>query len=327
MPENNSQAEHVVGVDVGGTKILGGVFDSGLRCVAKAKTSTKPQRGIQAVVERIACCVRDAVDEADLGLQHVRAVGVGAPGGVDVETGQVIFAPNLDWQNVPLKRELEAHLGLPVLIDNDCNLAMLGVYTAELKSKARHVVGIFIGTGIGSGLIFDGELYTGAHHIAGEIGHMVLVPDGPKCGCGKKGCFEAVASRNAMFQKIQSAVKDGQKTILTEMLGDELRDLRSGDLRKAIRRGDKFVADVVKEAAEYTGLAVANVINLLNPEVVVLGGGVIEALEEDMLGIITKIIQDYVMPGSFGETVIMASKLGDDAGITGAAVLARKQSK
>jgi glucokinase len=155
----------------------------------------------------------------------------------------------------------------------------------------------------------------------------VLVPDGPRCACGRKGCFEALASRKAMLQKIQSAVKDGQKTILTEMLGEELRDLRSGHLRKAIRRGDQFVARVVEEAAKYTGVAVANVINLLNPKIVLLGGGVIEALEEEMMGIITNVARDHVVPGSFEETVIMASKLGDDAGITGAAVLARKQSK
>jgi glucokinase len=156
---------------------------------------------------------------------------------------------------------------------------------------------------------------------------MVLEVGGPKCGCGNKGCFEALASRTAMFKRIQAAVKEGQKTVLTEMLGPSLDDMRSGDLRKAIRRGDKFVEKVVEDAAEYTGIAVANVINLLNPEVVVVGGGVMDALEDEMLAIIVETAHDYAMEGTARDIEIIASKLGDDAGITGGAVLARRQSK
>jgi glucokinase len=156
---------------------------------------------------------------------------------------------------------------------------------------------------------------------------MVVDVDGPKCGCGNKGCFEALASRTAIFQQIKTAVKNGQKTILTDMLGDDLEDLRSGDLRKAIRRGDKFVDHVVEEAAEYTGIAVANLINILNPEVVVLGGGVIEALADEMLGIVTEVARDHILAGTCKDVEIIASKLGDNAGITGGAVLAKQETK
>jgi glucokinase len=196
-----------------------------------------------------------------------------------------------------------------------------------LKSKPKDVVGIFIGTGIGGGLVINGELYRGFNHTAGEIGHMVVDVDGPKCGCGNKGCFEALASRTAIFQQIKTAVKNGQKTILTDMLGDDLEDLRSGDLRKAIRRGDKFVDHIVEEAAEYTGIAVANLINILNPEAVVLGGGVIEALADEMLSIITEVARDHILAGTSKDVEIIASKLGDNAGITGGAVLARQETK
>ena len=245
MPEDASKAEYIVGVDIGGTKILSGVFNGTSKCLAKVKLSTKSQRGVATVIQRIARSVREAVDEADLNLKNLRGVGVGAPGGVDGETGRVIFAPNLGWEGVPLKRELEAQLDVPVFVANDCQVSMLGIYATELKSKPRHVLGVFIGTGIGGGLILDGELYTGAHNTAAEVGHMLLSLDGPKCSCGNKGCFEAMASRKAMFQNIQAAIKEGQKTVLTEMLGDDLRDLRSGDLRKAIRRGDKLVSRIV----------------------------------------------------------------------------------
>jgi glucokinase len=170
----------------------------------------------------------------------------------------------------------------------------------------------------------EGQLYSGFNRTAGEIGHMVLEVGGPKCGCGNKGCFEALASRTAIFRKIKEAVKDGQKTILTEMLGPDLEDLRSGDLRKAIKRGDKFVERIIEEAAEYTGIAVANLINVFNPEVIVIGGGLMEQLEDEMLAIIIETALDYAMPGTAKGIDIIATRLGDDAGITGGAVLARK---
>jgi glucokinase len=231
------------------------------------------------------------------------------------------------WKDVALKKELEKALEVPVWVENDCNISALGVYFGELKAKPRSMMGVFVGTGIGGGLIFNGELFSGHGHTAGEVGHMVLEVNGPKCGCGNKGCFEALASRTAIFQRIKAGVKDGEKTMLTEMLGDDLSDLRSGDLRKAMRRGDKFVDRIVEEASEYIGIATANLINLLNPEVVVLGGGVIEALADEMMGVIVETAKDYAMPGSMKGVEIVASKLGDNAGITGGAVLAKKQSK
>ena len=328
MAETSSKTQYYVGVDLGGTKILSGVFRNSLECVGTAKLSTKSQRGVPAVIERVARCVREALDEADLPLKQVAGVGVGAPGAVNFAEGRVIFAPNMEgWKDVPLKKRLEKQLGLPVFIENDCNIAALGVHVAELKAKPRSLIGIFVGTGIGGGLIINGNLYAGFNHTAGEIGHMVLDVNGPKCGCGNKGCFEALASRTAIFQQIKAGVKDGAKTLLTDMLGDHLDDLRSGDLRKAIRRGDKFVAQIVEDAAEYIGIGVANLVNLFSPEVVVLGGGVMEALADEMMSIIVKTARDYAMPGTMKGVEIIASKLGDAAGITGAAVLARRETR
>ncbi len=328
MAEASSKAEHVVGVDLGGTKILSGVFKQSLECIGTSKLSTKSQRGVDAVVERVARCVQDAVDEADLSLKQVAGIGVGAPGAVNFAEGRVIFAPNMEgWKDVSLKKDLEKLRGVPVFVENDCNIAALGVHAAELKAKPRSLVGIFVGTGIGGGLIINGDLYPGFNHTAGEIGHMVLDVNGPKCGCGNKGCFEALASRTAIFQQIKAGIKDGEKTILTEMLGDDLSDLRSGDLRKAIRRGDKFVDRVIEEASEYIGIATANLINILNPEVVVLGGGVIEALGDEMMSVIVETAKDYAMAGTMKGVDIVASRLADDAGITGGAVLARRQAK
>ena len=324
-----AKQDFLVGVDLGGTKILAGVFSSQLKLLATAKLTTKSDRGFEAIIERIARCVKDAVDEADLELKQVRAIGIGAPGAVNPESGEVIFAPNLRWKDAPLKQKLEKALGVPVFVENDCNVCTLGVHEVELDGKPRNLIGLFLGTGIGGGLILDGRLYGGFNRTAGELGHMVLEVGGPKCGCGNRGCFEALASRTAIFRRLNEAVKGGTKTVLTEFLkpGEEISDLKSGDLRKAIRKGDKLVEKIVEETAEYTGIAVANLINVLNPEYIVLGGGVLDALEDEMMAIIVETARDYAMPGTDKGIQIMASKLGDQAGITGAAVLARRGLK
>lgn len=327
MPEPSKSADLYLGVDLGGTKILAGVFTPQLKLLQTAKLSTKAERGFDAVLERIDRCVRDAVDEADMNLKQVRGIGIGAPGAVNPENGEVIFAPNLDWRDAPLKRELEKRLGLPVFVENDCNACTLGVHEVELKGKPRNMLGLFLGTGIGGGLILEGELYRGFNGTAGEIGHMVLQVGGPKCGCGNNGCLEALASRTAIFRDIQQRVKDGQKTILSEWLDGDLSELRSGDLRKAIRKGDKLVEKVIEDAAEFTGIAVANLINVFNPGVIVLGGGVIDALEDEMMAIIVETAMDSAMPGTTKGIEILASELGDNAGITGGAVLARRRLK
>jgi glucokinase len=328
MPEASPKQEYLLGVDLGGTKILAGVFTPQLKSLGKVKTSTKADRGPEAVIERIARCIEDAIDECDLVPEQIRGIGIGAPGAVDAESGKVIFAPNLPgWTDIPLKKELEKELKLQVFLENDGNICTLGVHQVELEGKPKHMLGIFIGTGIGAGMILEGKPYAGFNRTAGEVGHMVLEVGGPKCGCGNRGCFEAVAGRQAIFKKIQALVKEGQKTVLTESVGADLAELRSGDLRKALRRGDKLVERVIEEAAEYIGIGIANLVNLLSPEVVVLGGGVIDALEDEMMAIIVETAHDYALPGTDKGLEIIASKLGDDAGIVGGAVLARRETK
>jgi glucokinase len=323
----NGKATHLVGVDLGGTKILTGVFTPALENVGQMKISTKAERGPDRVVERVARAVREAVDECDLTMTQVRAIGIGAPGAVNAADGLVLFAPNLAWKNVPLRKMLEKELGVPVFVENDCKINALGVYHAELHGKPRSMIGVFLGTGIGAGIFIDGQPYLGFNGTAGEIGHMVIDMKGPECGCGNHGCFEALASRRAIFRTIQLAVKNGQSTVLTDMLGPDLTDLRSGDLRKAIRRGDRFVEKVVDQAAEYTGIAVGNLINLFSPEIIVLGGGIIEQLAHEMLPIIEKVARAHALPGTADGIQIMATTLGDYAGITGGAVLAARSLK
>lgn len=327
MSEHENTKKYLIGVDFGGTKILSGVFTPSLELVGTEKISTKADRPVDAVIDRIARCVRDSMDECDLKMDQAVAVGIGAPGAVDPESGVVINGPNLGWEKVPLKKELEKRLSVPVFLANDCNACTLGVQEIELGAKPQHLVGIFLGTGIGAGLIFDGKLYSGFNRTAGEIGHMVLRADGELDKENPAVTFEQLASRTAIFNRIKCAVKEGKKTILTESLGEELKNLKSGDLRKALKKGDKLVLKVVEDAARYTGMAVGSIINLLNPEVIVLGGGLIEALENTMFDLIEKEAKKYAMPGVAKGIKIFASHLGDKAGIYGAAVIARNGLK
>lgn len=327
MDHNKASARnnegYYVGVDFGGTKILSGVFTNSLECIGTAKKKTKAYKGVDIVIERIGKCIIEALDECRLTIDDIKAIGIGAPGSINSNEGEVIFAPNLEWKNVPLKRALEKVFNVPVFVDNDCNVSTFGVYDAELGGEPESMIGIFIGTGIGGGIIIDRKLYSGFSKTAGEIGHMIIDVNGPKCGCGNNGCFEALASRKAIFNRIHTAINQGQKTILLELLDGKLEDMRSGDLRRAIKRGDEFIKGIVEESARYTGIAVANLINILNPQVVALGGGVIEALEDQMMPVILEVAGKYAFPGSMVNTKIVSSKLGDGAGIIGAAALAK----
>lgn len=318
--------EFHVGIDLGGTKILAAAFSRDLKRLGASKRRTKSERGAPAVMDRIVRCVTDAVEDSDLDLKRCRGVGIGVPGAVDFDAGKIIFAPNLEWTNLPLKKELEKRLGVPVFVENDCNVCTLGVFEKELGGKPASVVGMFIGTGIGGGLVLNGKPYVGASHTAGEIGHMVLQVDGPKCGCGRRGCLEALGSRSAMAKRFQSAVDNGEKTDLLDLVGGDFSNLKSNHLRKAVLRGDKLVKKTLAEASRYLGIGAANLINLFNPECVVLGGGVIDAVADEMFEPIVASAMEHVFPGAERGLKFVVSKLGDDAGITGAAVLARQST-
>ncbi|MBT7910507.1 MAG: ROK family protein [Verrucomicrobia bacterium] len=314
--------EHYIGVDLGGTKILAGVFDTDYQCLATEKTKTKPEGGYDAVCGRIVKTIRAAAELAGIDPVKASGVGIGAPGSINSDESHVLFAPNLDWRDVALKTDLEAQLGCPVWLGNDCNVAATGIHRLELEAKPNDMVSIFLGTGIGAGIITNGVFLTGATRAAGEVGHMVLDPDGPLCGCGTSGCFEALASRTAIFNRVKSAVNDGgELTQLMEADDPSVTRIRSGKLRRAVEAGDKLATGVLDETCFYTGLAIANLCNLLNPEVVALGGGLIEQLHTVMLPKIRDAALGRIMPGA-RQVRIMATTLGDAAGITGAAILA-----
>lgn len=314
----------ILGVDLGGTKILVGVFDERLKLLGRVKAGVKTETGVEAVTARMFEAAREAADKAGVDWKRLAAVGLGAPSPIEPGSGKVIFAPNLGWRDVPLQDMLKERFKVPVFVGNDCNLATLGIHQAEFYGKPKHMIGIFLGTGIGGGLILEGRLFTGFNGTAGEFGQMTLDYGGVLGPDNIPGSLEATASRAALSTQIRAAVESGQKTALTEISRPDLREIKSGQLRKAIERGDTFVESLVCRAAERVGVAIGSLINIINPEVVVLGGGMIEQLESRMLPIIRAKALEYSDAGVNRGVRIVTSRLADDAGIVGAAAFAKK---
>lgn len=318
---------NVIGVDMGGTKILSAVIDAKGNILGTAKVSTKAGRGAVAVIDRIANCIQRAVGKSGVDAASIQAVGIGAPGPLDPATGVVIFAPNLGWRDVPLKTELEARTGFPTFVDNDVNVGTLGEHVFGAGRGIQNVVGIFVGTGIGGGIILQGELFHGASKTAGEIGHIIVKAGGPRCGCGTRGCLEAIASRTAMTKQFQRAIlKKGKKSVLSELTGGDLGAIRSGVLAKAVRLNDELTLKVFKKVTKYLGIGIGSIVNFLNPEMIVLGGGVVEALDDTFLDDIRDATEKYSLPNTLDGVQIVRAELGDNSGILGAAALARQRS-
>ena len=318
---------NVIGVDMGGTKILSAVIDAEGNILGTAKVSTKAGRGAVSVIDRIANCIQRAVDKSGVDAASIQAVGIGAPGPLDPATGVVIFAPNLGWRDVPLKTELEARTGFPTFVDNDVNVGTLGEHVFGAGRGIQNVVGIFVGTGIGGGIILQGELFHGASKTAGEIGHIIVKAGGPRCGCGTRGCLEAIASRTAMTKQFRKAIlKKGKKSVLSELTGGDLSAIRSGVLAKAVRLNDALTLKVLKKVTKYLGIGIGSIVNFLNPEMIVLGGGVVEALDDAFLDGIRAATKKYSLPNTLDGVQIVRAELGDNSGILGAAALARQRS-
>jgi glucokinase len=315
---------HVAAIDLGGTKILAAIISPGGAIEGRAKKSTGKDHTAGVVLKRMADCVLEAAAAAGVPPSQIKGIGVGSPGPVDPGTGVVLFAPNLQWNNVPVATELEARLHAPVSVDNDVRVAVLAEHTAGAGKGVRNMVGIWPGTGVGGGLVLDGRIYTGARNLAGEIGHITVKAGGPKCGCGGRGHLEALASRTAIVRDLAKAVKRGEKTALTKIVGKNVSTATSGDLAEAWTTGDKLVTKALDRAAGYIAVAIASVANLLNTELIVLGGGVIEALGEPYVEEIRRKVVGLPLATSVEGVRIVKSALGDDAGITGAGILARR---
>jgi glucokinase len=310
--------DHIIGLDIGGTKTLAVVYDREFQEKGKCRRKTQT-KSTEPTEDRICRIVSEAIKNA--GVTKIKGIGVGSPGPLDPATGVIIDTPNLAWKNFPLAKTLQKAFGVPVVVDNDVNVGTYGEWRFGEVSGCRNVVGVFPGTGIGGGIIIDGKLLHGFSGAAGEVGHMTIDIDGPFCGCGKRGCLEALASRIAIASRVAAAAARGDAPYILANAGTDLANIRSGMLAKAIENGDKIVEAIVRRAAYTTGIAVANLINILSPEAVVLGGGLVESMEKIYLEETQRAVKEHAMPFLRKNVRIVAARLGDYAVAKGAAKL------
>ena len=313
-----------VGFDLGGTKMMAAVFDDKLRIVARKRRKTKAQEGMAAGLEKVVATIKEAIDKAGVAPEHLAGIGMGSPGPLDLDNGILLDTPNLGWRNVPMREYLEKAFGCPAVIANDVDAGVYGEYRLGAGKGARCVLGVFPGTGIGGGCVYEGKILRGKSSSVLEFGHMQVLPDGPICGCGRRGCLEAVASRLAISAAAAAAAYRGDAPYLLANAGTDLSNVRSGIIAASIEAGDAAVERIVRDAAHWLGIGVANVVNLLGPDVVVLGGGLAEALPDLLSKEIGKTARNRVMPAFKDTFSLVVAKLGDDATASGAAAWAEE---
>ncbi len=313
-----------VGFDLGGTKMHAVLFDRRFQVLARRKKKTRGHEGAEAGLERICSTIDKLLEEGKCTRQQLTGIGIGVPGPIDMEGGVIVEAPNLGWKDVPLQELLEKKYGCPVAVCNDVDAGVFGEYRFGAAAGARSALGVFPGTGIGAGMIYEGRIFRGKKSSCLELGHMPVVSEGAPCGCGRRGCLETVASRLALSAEVAKAAYRGQAPHLLRVAGTDLANIRSGVLAESIAAGDKIVEQILREGARQLGLVMAGVVNLLLPDVIVLGGGLIEALPKIFLEEISEQLKKHVMPAFSKSWELRVAKLGDDAGVMGCAAWAQQ---
>lgn len=313
-----------VGFDLGGTKMHAVLFDARMQPVARRRKKTRGHEGADAGIERISNTVDKLLEEAKLTPADLAGIGVGVPGPVDMATGLIHDAPNLGWSEVPLMELLEQRFGCRVAVCNDVDAGVFGEFQFGAARGTRSALGVFPGTGIGGGLVYEGQIFRGKSSSCLEIGHMPVVPDGAPCGCGRRGCLETVASRLSMSAEIAKAAYRGQAPHLLRVAGTDLANIRSGILAESIDAGDDIVEQIVRAGARHLGIAIAGVVNLLLPDCIILGGGLVESLPKLYLEEVASELKQRVMPAFAKAFTLKTAELGDDAGVLGAAAWARQ---
>ncbi len=314
------------GIDVGGTKIRAGLVTGAGRIISIAKNPTPKAITAGKLVRSIKALLKETISESGYDISSLAGIGIGIPGIVDNSKGLVVRAPNLNLSNINLKKMIRNHFSVPVALGNDVNLGILGEQWRGAARGAKNAVSLFVGTGVGGGLLINGELYTGSHEAAAELGHMIVSESGPQCTCGNQGCLEAFAGRWAIERDIRKAVAKGKKTIVTKILDGDLSAIKSKTLHKALKAKDPLVTMIMGEAALALGNACVTLRHIFDPEVIIFGGGVIEACGDFMFPIIKKRFGNDKLCSGLGSCEIVASHLLDDAVILGGVALARQKS-
>ena len=315
----------VLGIDLGGTKILAAVINAEGKMLSRDHSITPASEGQEAVVSSILESTGRALNKAGITTADLAAIGLGAPGLSNPETGILFTSPNLPgWHDVPLRDIIQKELGKETFLINDANAAAIGELHFGAGRDARNFIYITVSTGIGSGIIIDGNIYTGSTGTAGELGHMVIDGEGPPCNCGNRGCLETLASGTALAREARRRIKEGSKTSILEYASGDLEKVNAEVIHQAAQAGDNLAEELIARTAYYLGIGLANLVNIFNPEVIVIGGGLSN-------------IGDRLLEPAFEEAGRRAFKppyravrfaraeLGRNSGVLGAAIFAREK--
>ena len=311
---------YYIGVDLGGTNIAVGLVDDNGKILDSMSTPTLSPRSYKEIVADMARLIKEIINNAGLSVNDIESIGIGSPGSVDDDRGMIIYANNLDFDHAPIAEEMRKHIDLPVHIENDANAAAFGEYVVNGKG-AKNVIFVTLGTGIGGGIIINGKLYKGANGAAGELGHCVLVEGGLPCTCGMNGCWEQYASVTALISQTKAAIEKNPDSLMVK-ISEERGVVNGRTAFEAAKKGDKAAEEVVSKYAQYIAAGTVSMINIFQPEKLIIGGGI--SREGDYL---LNPVREFCNAKSYKtdgkKTIIEAATLFNDAGIIGAALSAR----
>ena len=311
----------VIGIDVGGTNcVVGAVAADGSRVIGDHSQPTLPARGADAVIADLVTMGERVIEHVNATDRHAEIVGagVGAPGPLDIAAGIVLLTPNLGWTNLPLRARVAAGLGLDVALENDANCAIQAESWVGAAKHGQYVIGLTLGTGIGGGFLVDGKLYHGASDAAGEFGHMVIDINGPVCGCGNRGCLEVFASGNNIARRAREMLASGGSSVLRDLAGGDPGRVTAELVYQAAEAGDPVARQVADDTARYLGIGVANLLNIFNPDIVVILGGVTQA-GDGLFGPLRREVAARAFPSAVAACTILPGALHGLAGVYGAA--------
>lgn len=312
-----------IGIDLGGTNIVAGLVDENCKIVTTATVKTNLPREAEAIIDDMVMLCHKVVEQQGISFADVEYVGVGCPGTCNVETGEVEYANNLGFSHLPLGTMMQEKLNKPVYIDNDANAAALGEAMAGATRDAQKSVCITLGTGVGSGIVLDGKIYGGSNYAGGELGHTVIAMDGEPCTCGRRGCWECYSSATALMRQTRAAMEQNPDSLMWQLCDGDIAKVDGRIPFEAAKQGDAAGQAVVDRYVQYLACGLVNVINIFQPDVVCVGGGVCRQ-GENLLGPVRKLIeQDRYSKFCAKQTKLCVAELGNDAGIVGAACLKR----
>ncbi len=321
MKETGHEAP-VLTVDIGGTKIITAIVSHDGHILAEGRCLTLADEGAQAVIVRLFTAIDSLLEKNSMKPSQMGGISMAAAGAIDSDRGLITVSPNLPgWRDVPLVKMVRERYKVAGFLINDASAAALGEHRFGAGRGVNNLILLTLGTGIGGGIIINNELYLGACGSAGEIGHMVIDVNGPECGCGNKGCLEALASGTAVARDAIKRISQGEKSSLVEMVGSRVENITAENIGDAARNGDSLALDVFLRAGTYLGVGMANLVNIFNPEMIILGGGMVE-LGDLLFGPAKRVVAEKAFPISARAVRIVEAQLGNEAGIYGAAAFA-----